>query len=405
MKDSFFKQFKKVRSLHWFIDCLLIVFGLWAGGHLGAADFWTDVQYKTYQILNDLHPRKPNSRETAVLLIDDEDYWKGELARRVPIKRDYLAKLILKLHDSRPDLMIALDFNFRSPDPEGKSYEHQDYQKETNQLSDAINTVSRNGTKIILPRTLSWANSKKNKYIIDNWIFGEEVSCSKTIVCGYISLPYDIRKLPTHSLQYKNLVIESFSIAIARAYNFKISESKSMNKKELFTSYIPDERFVKLESSKMLGWSKRELKTNLKNKNILIIGAGWHKNAYKKGKLVDSYLTPLGTTLGVFIHANYVEAILDKRIVSGDRYGVMFIFEIIASLITAIVLALNYQYKFRLIFAMIISFLFFSYFSLMNLGFFCDFFIPVFLLLLHYVVGTVLEWKEKSSEYEKNTIR
>jgi len=46
---------------------------------------------------------------------------------------------------------------------------------------------------------------------------------------------------------------------------------------------------------------------------VVLIGANWHQLGSNRGDLVDSYSTPVGKLPGVFIHANYVQAILDGR--------------------------------------------------------------------------------------------
>src|ERR1044071_1837332 len=57
-------------------------------------DFWPKARYVTYQFLTTLSWRKALPQNTVVVLVDDDEYWRGEPARRVPIKRAYLAKLL-----------------------------------------------------------------------------------------------------------------------------------------------------------------------------------------------------------------------------------------------------------------------------------------------------------------------
>ena len=75
------------------------------------------MHYRLYAAIQYLELRPIRPKRTALVLIGDDEYWGGELKRRVPIKRDYLAKLVNKLDQAQPEL-IVLDFILRRLRPQ-----------------------------------------------------------------------------------------------------------------------------------------------------------------------------------------------------------------------------------------------------------------------------------------------
>jgi len=56
-------------------------------------------------------------------------------------------------------------------------------------------------------------------------------------------------------------------------------------------------------------WDASPFPGELTNRAVLI-GATWHEFGHQRGPLIDAYSSPAGQMPGVFLHANYVEAIL-----------------------------------------------------------------------------------------------
>src|SRR6476659_726784 len=93
---------------YWLIVLLLLVVGTVVGEQLGEHGVWINLRYRLYAVLQHVVPSPTKGRWTALVLIDDDDYWKGPFARRTPLKRDYLAKLIKTVETAKPKV-IALD--------------------------------------------------------------------------------------------------------------------------------------------------------------------------------------------------------------------------------------------------------------------------------------------------------
>src|SRR5579864_7769502 len=86
----------------------------WADNH----GLITDSRYAFYRLLQRLDHHPSYDQNTVVVTIEDDEYYDGALQERIPIKRDYLARLIEKL-DVAEAKVIALDFDLRSPSPDG----------------------------------------------------------------------------------------------------------------------------------------------------------------------------------------------------------------------------------------------------------------------------------------------
>jgi hypothetical protein len=98
---------------YWFTVIFLICLGVGIGDWLDRQKFGDDLRFQMFRWLQELSPRREHSVRTAIILINDEDYWKGSLGGRTPLKRDYLAKLVSVLDSAEP-AVIALALDLRS---------------------------------------------------------------------------------------------------------------------------------------------------------------------------------------------------------------------------------------------------------------------------------------------------
>ena len=131
-----FGELRRKGKRYWLTVLALVVVGTVVGELLGDQYVWIKLRYRIYPILQAMTPGKKGERKTVLVLIDDDDYWKGEFARRVPLKRDYLARLIRALNTAEPTV-IALDIDLRSPIPQQGVEELADYRQETQDLLQA----------------------------------------------------------------------------------------------------------------------------------------------------------------------------------------------------------------------------------------------------------------------------
>lgn len=376
---------------YWIIAAVLIAIGTFLGDWLGGLPAWVSARYRVYWILQGLAPHPPHAKRTALVVIGDAEYWQGELGRRVPIKRNYLARLLRKLDAADPAL-IALDFDLRSPSE--TLIEHPDYVDETTEFITAVKAVSLNRT-IVLSRSIHQSVSK-NEYSLEHSIYDGNGLDPSAVRAGYIQLPFDIRQIPLMLNLEDGSQLDSFSGAVVRAVDEKaLEDAQSQGEDSLpYGSYMKAEDFPQFSAAHVLEADPGVLKSKLKYK-IVIVGAAWHRNAFERGEQVDMYQTPMGMMGGLFIHANYVETLLDSRTYKPLPESIGIGVEVILSAVIAMIFALDYRSrsKVALLGFLSLALLGFAYVSWQNLGLFFDFFVPSVLLISHAAVEQTREWR------------
>ena len=387
--------------LYWVVVFILIAGGSWVGGLLERQDFALDWRYKLSQVMQSQTPRVPFIQRTVLVLINDEEYWKGELARRVPIKRDYLAHLVEHLDHADPAL-IAIDFDLRSPVPDGSLVEHEKYWYERDELLNEIKRVSQNPNRwVILPRTIRWQDGS---YVAESDIHDGFDFTGCNVLKGYIQLPYDIRKIPLGVSLKDGTRALSFAEAVVQATNERALKRVEGEEELPYGTYLKPGDFEQFSATDVINENPEAVKKF--RHNIVIIGAGWSKTAYGRGGPADSFATPVGPVRGAFIHANFVEALLDNRTSPPWSEHVREVIEILLAVTLAIVFALLDQPlgKGLGLLALVTVLIIFSYFSWLNLGHFYDFLIPLVLIGLHAIyeqIQIILEWRGEARKHHQ----
>jgi CHASE2 domain-containing sensor protein len=395
-KDSGSKFKHQLHSLkakglwYWISAVLLIVLGTYVGNVFSRSQRWVDLRYALYQYeTKGLRPKSYDLR-TVIVLIGDDEYWRGKLARRAPIKRDYLAKLVRAM-DACDPAIIALDFDLRSPTPNGELRDNLDYSGETATFLQAVKDVSLK-RPVVLPKTIGLAGKSyfAESDIDDGYDFGPG-----NVLRGYISLPYDKREVPLTLPVQGFGTLDSFAQAIVKADNKTALEGLDVPSYSLpFGSFMDPTSFAVVPAQDILNGvpdSGRKLAHK-----IAIVGAGWSRLALGRGGKVDSYASPAGTISGVFLHANYVEALIGEHIYHpwGEEAAVILDVVLAVSLAILFALEVGVWWKLGVAFVLSLSLIVFSYFSLQNLGAFFDFFVPSILILLHAFIERVREWRQ-----------
>jgi CHASE2 domain-containing sensor protein len=372
--------------------CLLGL-GLIVEHQLHENDAWRQARFRVYRLLNSLAPRAPIPANTVLVLIEDTEYWTGELAGRAPLKRSYLARLLRKLNDANP-AVIAVDIDLRSPLPEGEPIEHPDYAPERNEFVAALAEVAAQ-RPVVLSSTVR--RNSDGTYSRERAVY-DSPERPAGVFHGYIELPFDTRLVPLSLTLAGGAQLDSFSQAIVRAFRPQIIERVEADNHSSFPygSYIPEEEYkeFKLTAGKVLETSAQELKKRVANR-IVLIGGEWHALAYGRGPRIDLHETPLGKTPGVFVHANYVEALLERRVFPPASPSAIHLICVLLSVGVAVGLAGAGHVASRL--GVIIGvgslFLAFNYFLLHNAGTYCDFLVPLILLVAHPLAEEVLHWR------------
>lgn len=364
---------------YWLNVFVLVVVGVFVGHWLEGQDVAMTWRYKAYQFVTRyVISRKPYATRTAAVMIGDEEFWRGELAHRTPPKRRYLARLVRAL-DKADASAIALDFDLRWPDPSGAALSYNDYDEETLELLDAIRDVSKR-RPVILPRTLRWAG--------DGWIHEPDTYDPYNFDGGTVSwghvLPHtDVRRVPLSVVLKDGTVVHSFAEAVVNAVNSKALEPVKELEEAPYGSYLTEADFPVYGAGKLLA-DDPEAVAGVHHK-VVLIGAAWSRAAFGRGQKVDTHVTPVGSMPGALLHANYIEALLDRRTAPAWSELAVMIIEAVLAFAVALVFALisRFWVKLTALLVMCAVVVVFSILSWLNLGLFYDFFIPVTLVIGH----------------------
>jgi len=382
--SAYLKHLRDKGRWHWTLSICLIIVGVVVEHVLDSHLVWERARYAAYHVLQakEIHPIRP--KRTTLVVIGDDEYWNGELARRVPIKRDYLARVVSALDKGEP-CEIILDFDFESPAPQSGAYEAPAYSAETKILADTIIDVSSR-RKIVLPRTIEpqGALNVREPAVLDNYNFD-----SARIGQGYINLPEDMREIPLTAPLKGGGKLDSLATAAVRLIDPQaVVEAEGMRGDSLpFGTFIEPEKFKTLTTTEVLNADPRTLKSKIEC-SLVIVGGVWHKDAYGRGKQADAILTPAGNIAGVFAHANFIEALLDSRTFRPLAMWQRIFLGVGLSLLLAVTMASPWRSWVRVTLVLTISALpvMISYFFRQNLGVFFDFFLPSVMVLVHWIV-------------------
>lgn len=391
-----FQDLQSKGSRYWVLAGFLIPIGMLIGHALGSHSFWVSARYYVYDKMQNVSAHRLNaSTETVVVLIGDEE-WNGDLARRSPLKADYLACLIEKLDQAQPRA-IALDIDL--------AFHHPDYQREKSELLAALKGVSsRRPVVIAQPIAKPPAESGMSPPPIaaafqEPSVFSDYKH--KNLRFGHVLLPKDVRQVPL-SLSLRNGdSVPSFAAVIAHALDpTAIQDAQSVDNSLPYGTFIPPEQFKRVSAKQVFATDVETLNEFVRNEAVLVGGA-WRVNSFEDRR-IDVHPTPVGEIGGVFVHANYVEALLSHRVTKpvGKWFGIVV--EFLMAAFIAVVFAWNMtpSRKFGWAVAFSLSMVVMAYLFWQNLGLFFDFFIPLVLLGAHAFVAQVIEWRNEANAHK-----
>jgi CHASE2 domain-containing sensor protein len=378
---------------YWLGLLFAVSVGAMGGEWVSDLHFWVRFKYRLYQFLQKF-PHEPTADNTVVVTIGDEEYWNGELQRRVPVKRDYLAKLVQAL-DKLDPAVIALDFDLR-----GEPARSTNYAKETETLVAALKAAAEN-RHVVVAKTI-WLDEKDNYVLEPDVIDGSDLG---KVTRGYIALPRDELRIALTIPLKGGGSIDSLSEAVVRARKEEVLRRLPSGDKVLFAGYLPTKSFTTMSGKDILGRDQAR-KSGIAHQ-IVIVGAGWHTLGYNRGRLVDVYPTPAGLMGGVFIHANYIEALLNRRVYSPMARYVAFVLEMLALGALAVGLIVRVHWGWKVFFFLICTavVLAISFVAFTSFGVFYDFFPLLFLVVIHYAFEVIRGWRRDARLYRANIPR
>jgi CHASE2 domain-containing sensor protein len=371
----------------------------WLASH--PPQWMLELRLAAYQILSKSGPRTAQIGHLAIVEISDEEYWKGTLAGRRPIKRDYLASVVKALCNGGAQV-VALDFDLRSPVQDGSLANHPDYRLETDELAREIRDAAGR-CRLVLPRTLHCPNPPDGKCTKEESVLDSYSFDPKRVTWGYINLPTDVRQIPLRRDNVEAATIDSFSQAVAAADSPDAFGHLKAIREFPFGSFISEDQFraskAVLRAQDVLKDDSQNLAAVVGGKTVLV-GASWHSNAFGRGSIVDSHVSPVGSVPGVFIHANYAAALLDGRayVPVGEVFTSLVDVIIVGFVAVFFAVPMVLWQRWCWLVALAAGLALVSYICWQNFGLFVEATIPAVLLLAHSLFDSYVKMREELSE-------
>jgi CHASE2 domain-containing sensor protein len=393
-----FRQ-KATDGSYWLRILLLVILGMVLARWLADFGWWRAITYRTYGALLRASQSPPEYPAwTAVVLIDDDDYWREEWARRAPIKRSTLAKLVKQIAAASPRV-IAIDIDLRAQVPDGSILTHPEYEGETSELLTTIAQVAQH-TPVVLPKTIGFDEHVRS-FVVDADVF-DRVPLGSNVVAGYTRVPADLRNLALPTI-VNGQSVTSLAAAAAAFVNPKaVAGAQRRGGGDFpFSMFLPPAAYedVTVRARDVLAGNGTALRT-LRHR-VVVIGGQWHREAHGRGAFVDQHLTPVGFLSGAFIHANYIEALLAQRTFSPSFHWVHYVLDVLVGFaLAAIFIAVRGLWKapYLAVLAVVVGGI--SLVAFQNLGTFFDGVPALVLLGGHAAVETITEWKRARDEHE-----
>jgi CHASE2 domain-containing sensor protein len=365
---------------YWVRVIAVAAIGVFVSSYLDKTHALLNIRYHISEFLQGLNPRGEDAQRTVLVLITDEEYWK-ELHGRVPIRRDYLARIVRRATEFRA-AVIALDFDFRLTS--GGAPEPPEFQKETMELRNAIYDASTKGIKVVLTRTLGQASD--GAYMVESDVYGDDVLSWPNIGNGYHVLSDDVRELPLVLSTANASRLDSFALAIARADQAP-SLKRIKGDADYYSGFLEADAFPKITADELL----KGTPNGIANRVLLVSGI-WHQDGYQRGATVRAWDSPVGTIAGVLIHANYFEAIFDKRFYRLLEGWPVKGIEFLLSLMVAIPFHVKFTSRWKALLMIVAPYVVIaivSYVLLIALAWFFDPSIPLVAVALHGIYERV----------------
>jgi len=316
-------------------------------------------QLRFHRVLCAMSPRLLTAKWVRAVEIDQQKH--AELGE--PTNRAFLASVISQA--ARGDAaVIVLDIKLLAPQGMAAGHDLETQSNGDARLLDAIRNASANGVPIVLTSWLQ-RDTKGNFRRMPNFFLDEVLplpdengNCIRSqsdpqsvastigpfrppgcVRIGNINAPTDLREVPlvTRTVDPEGRSM-SVALATATAYEEAIQRlPRTADKKRIrsaiahdenvFASFIQESEFQKIPIQELAEGARSALE---KCRGRIIIIGGNFREDLGHGTWVDSYETPVGEMRGMYLHANYIEALLDDRYQSEVPLGIGLTFDIVA---------------------------------------------------------------------------
>jgi CHASE2 domain-containing sensor protein len=389
--------------LHWLRFALLLAAGSYVGHVLSESDRFTDWRYELYQWQVRWQRRGPvYPKYTALVLLNDDDYWSEEYQARAPLKRDKLAALLDKLNAAGVNT-VAFDVFLESPRPENPNYDFPDYRAEDEAFFASVKRMCDAGRHVVLATEYTNVEEPRGE---KPSIYFSRLPALPCVSRGHIDFPNDMRKIPGMMKLQDGSYLDSFSLAMTKIADPIAYESlvKDEDKGYRFGQFLTRKDFSTRDGRQFIfnGVSVEHMDLNRLRQAVadktVIVGGNWHSKSYGVGDEVDVWASPGGDESGAMLHANYVEAMRDPDSTFtpiSDRAAELIEWSLAFALALLGSLEVHAGWKWGGFVLSCVFSVVLCYVLLQNLGFFLDFAVPMVVIVLHTMAEEVLEMRRE----------
>jgi len=358
------------------------------------------IELFVHRILSRLDWRQQKSKFVTVVEVDDAAFWHPPFSGVQPTNRHALADVALAAA-KQGATVIAFDFAWKAPD-----WHPGDDNIRTKDNGYLLQTVSQIASGKGLPRpvpivvTTGLVDNKQGAWIREPNIFDDSAFQKAGATVGHINLPWDPRQIPLDmkawewNSQYER-EFDSLGLQIARAYEMAAHITPSVTEvgairtaigsdKFVYGGFLERDAFPVVSATDMLASSG---KARFCANRIVLIGGTWHEYSEGNGPLIESFRSSVGSVPGVYLHANYVESLLDGRFNSAVPPWLAVLVDLILAAFLTIAVRIPKKFLSRVTLLLVLLCpIFFAYVVSASLGLYLDFVVALLLLIIHLVI-------------------
>jgi CHASE2 domain-containing sensor protein len=375
-------------------------------------------QLAVHRLLCSLLPRDVAPKWVRAVEIDDQAHQRlGE-----PTNRAYLASLVRNAA-AGDALAIVLDIKLLAPINKADGEDDPERAGDNAALAGAITDAAGAGVPVVVT---SWLGFKDGRFFLKPNIFtnaslpfaDETGGCrvapsnpERRAACpriGNINLPVDMRQIPLVTRTGEDGAASSESLALATVSAFEDATDRRPRTRDrqqiadaitrgdfLFASFIPEKAFQTIALKDLAAGTPAA--KQLCRGRIIVVGGTWSADL-GRGEEVDSYPTPVGKMRGMYLHANYIEALLDNRYSRGVPLWATLLIDFVAGAALYVLFHKSKDHRGSQLAVLIVlpMLAVASYIVFANLNMYLDFILPLGAYFVHLTVEYVRDYIDLS---------
>jgi len=354
-------------------------------------------QLKVHQLLFESDSRKSHVKWVTVVEVDDDTFSQPPFSGFSPTNRRALGELALKAAEQDP-AVVAFDFRLWLQMSMGSKSADPGRAEDNRFLLEAICQITSKGIPVVITTFLP-KNPKGEGQRLPN-IF-EDSELPPGCFVGHINMPIDMRMIAmemnawdwTHT---QRTDVQSFALQVVTAYETALGirpktveddtiKDSARRNEWVFGGFFEPTAFPRVSGRKL--WAGDKDAINACRHRIVLIGGTWHTSP---GILIDGSQTPLGYVPNLYLHANYVEALLDNRYKASVPKWLMLIIDFLLSMLIYLSAHSVRQISKRIgVLAAFLLPLLLGYIVFQNAGRYLDFLVPLSLCFVDLARQTV----------------